>query len=145
MVVEAVLVGILGLVCIVSAGRWLRWLHRMRKVSDVTGTVVARERQFTGRSYWTYPVVEFTTRDGTQIRRMFRQIARPTIGRKLRIVYDPSTLPDGRTRSTRGGLTLTTRPPVIYTVWLLLWLWLLTASGLAFLALCIVGVATAAA
>jgi hypothetical protein len=57
--------------------------------------------------------------------------------RTLRIVYDPSTLPDGRKRSASGGLTLASRPPMIYSAWLLTWLWLLTAGGLAVLALCI--------
>jgi hypothetical protein len=76
--------GILGLVWAGSAGRALLWLHWMRKLSDVTGTVVARDRQFTGRSYWTYPVAEFTTRDGIEIRRTFRQIARPAIGASWR-------------------------------------------------------------
>jgi hypothetical protein len=144
MVGIAVVLGLLGLAFTSMAGRLLWWLRRMRKVSDVTGTVVARETQFTGRSYWTYPVVEFTTRDGTQVRRMFRQIARPVIGRKLRIVYDPSTLPEGRTRSTRSGFTLISGPPMIYSVWLLLWLWLMTACGLALLALSIAFAAEAA-
>jgi drug/metabolite transporter (DMT)-like permease len=71
-VVAAALLGILGLVLVGAASRWLLWLYRMRKLSDVTGTVVARDRQFTGKGHWTYPVVEFTTRDGTQIRRTFR-------------------------------------------------------------------------
>jgi hypothetical protein len=60
MVAAALFLGILGLVLVGMAGRWLLWLHRMRKVSDVTGTVVARDRQWTGKSYWTYPVVEYT-------------------------------------------------------------------------------------
>lgn len=137
MVAGAVAIGIFGLVLTGSAGRLLLWLHRMRRVSDVTGTVVGRDRHFTSGVYWTYPVVEFTTRDGTQVRRTFRQIARPTIGRKLRIVYDPSTLPDGRTRSTSMGLTVASGRPMIYSVWLLLWLWLLTAAGLAALAGCV--------
>jgi hypothetical protein len=84
MVAGALAIGIFGLVLTRSAGRLLLWLHRMRKVSDVTGTVVGRDRQFTDGVYWTYPVVEFTSRDGTQVRRTFRQIARPTVGRKLR-------------------------------------------------------------
>ena len=138
MVAATPFLGILGLVLVGMAGRQLLWLHRMRKLSDVTGTVVARDRQWTGKSYWTYPVVEFTTRDGTQIRRTFRQIARPAIGRKLRIVYDPSALPDGRTRSARTSLTLMSGEPMIYSVWLLLWLWLMTAAGFAALAGCIV-------
>jgi hypothetical protein len=109
----------------------------MRKVSDVTGTVVGRDRQFTGRSYWTYPVVEFTTRDGTQIRRTFHQLTRPRIGRELRIVYDPGTLPGGRSRWSASGLISVSRPPVIYSVWPLLWYWLEIAIGLAFLTGCI--------
>jgi hypothetical protein len=136
MVPAAVFLGILGPVLVGTAGRWLLWLHRMRKVSDVTGTVVARDRRWTGRSYWTYPVVEFTTRDGTQIRRTFRQLARPTIGRKLRIIYDPSA-PDGRRRLTRMGLTAVSSGPVIYSVWMVFWFWLEIAAGLAFLAGCI--------
>jgi len=133
MVVAAVILGILGLIITGVSARWLLWLHRMRKISDVTGTVVGRDRQFTGRIFWTYPIVEFTTRDGTQIRRTFHQAARATIGRKLRIVYDPSA-PDLR-RSTSNGLTL--ESAMIYSVWMLLWFWLVTAAGLAFLAGCI--------
>jgi hypothetical protein len=82
--------------------------------------------------------VDFTTRDGTQIRRTFQQLTRPKIGRKLRIVYDQSTLPHGRAR-------VISRAPLIYSVWLLLWLWLLAAFGLALLTLCIAALATAAA
>jgi Protein of unknown function (DUF3592) len=136
-VAGAIVLGVLGLVLAGSGGRSLTRLHRMRKLSDVTGTVVGRDRQFTGKSFWTYPVVEFTTRDGRLIRRTFQQAARPTVGRKLRIVYDPNALPDGRTRSTRMGLALVSSPPMIYFVWLLLWLWVLTAVGLALLAGCI--------
>lgn len=80
MVVGAIVLGVLGLVLAGSAGRSLIWLHWMRKLSDVTGTVVGRDRQFTGKSFWTYPVVEFTTRDGRLIRRTFQQAARPTVG-----------------------------------------------------------------
>jgi hypothetical protein len=137
MVVGAVILGISGLVLVGSYGRLLLWFRRMRKVSDVTGIVVARDRRFTGKSFWTYPVVEFTTRDGTQIRRTFRPIARPTIGRKLRIVYDPATLPEGRARLTSTGLTFVSRPPMIYSARMQLWLWLMTAAGLASLAGCI--------
>jgi hypothetical protein len=145
MVVSAAISGLIALVVMGWAILLLLWLHRNRKLSDVTGTVVARDRQFTGRGHWTYPVVEFTTQDGTQIRRVFRQTARPAIGRKLRIVYDPNTLPDGRKRTVSGGLTLVSRPPMIYSVWLLLWLWLLAAAGLAALVLCIAIAAGAAA
>jgi hypothetical protein len=137
MVVTAVLLGIFGLACTGLAVRFLRWLDRIRKLSDVTGTVVGRDRQFTGKGYWTYPVVEFTTRDGTQIRRTFQQLARPRIGRKLRIVYDPNTLPDGRRRGTGSGLVFVSKPPMIYSVWLLLWFWFEAAFGLALLTLCI--------
>ena len=144
MIVGALFLGLYGLILTGAGCRSLLWLHKMRKVSDVTGTVVARERHFTGKSFWTFPVVEFTTRDGIQIRRMFRQVARPTIGRKLRIVYDPSTLPDGRKRSAIGAFTLVSRAPMIYSAWLLTWLWLLTAAGLACLVLCI-GLASGAA
>jgi len=133
-VAGAIFLGVLGLVLAGSGGRSLTGLQRMRKLSDVTGTVVGRDRQFSGKSFWTYPVVEFTTRDGRLIRRTFQQAARPTVGRKLRIVYDPNALPDGRTRSTRMGLALVTSAPMIYSVWLLLWLWVLTAAGLAMLA-----------
>jgi len=140
-VVGALVLGVLGSVLAGSAGRTLIWLHRMRRLSDVSGTVVGRDRQFTGKSFWTYPVVEFTTRDGTVIRRTFPQAARPRVGRKLRIVYDPSTLPHGRSRSTSTGLTLVSNAPMIYSVWLLLWLWMLTAAGLASLAGCIAIVA----
>ena len=128
--VPAALLNILGLVLVGTAGRWL---YRMRKLSDVTGTVVARDRQFTGRGSWAYPVVEFTTRDGTEIRRTFRQLARPTIGRKLRILYDPSA-PDGRRRSTSTGLTLVSSEPMIYSIWMVLWFWLEVATGFAFIA-----------
>ena len=127
--IPAALLNILGLVLVVTAGRWL---YRMRKLSDVTGTVVASDRQFTARGRWTYPVVEFTTRDGTQIRRTFRQLARPTIGRKLRILYDPSA-PDGRRRSTSTGLTLVSGEPMIYSVWMVLMCWLEITAGLAFI------------
>jgi hypothetical protein len=144
MVVTAVVSGLLGAVVTGWAVLLLLWLHRKRKLSDVTGTVVARDRQFTGRGHWTYPVVEFTTRDGTQIRRVFRQTARPAIGRTLRIVYDPDTLPDGRKRVVSGGLTFVSRPPMIYSAWLPFWLWLLAAAGLAALVLCI-GIAAGAA
>jgi hypothetical protein len=144
MVGAAVILGICGLVLVGSYGRLLLWLRRMRTVSDVTGTVVGRDRQFTGKSFWSYPVVEFTTRDGKQIRRTFRQIARPAIGRKLRIVYDPSALPDGRAHLTSEGRTFVSRPPMICSAWMLLWLWLMTAVGLAFLAGCIVLVCLAA-
>ena len=136
-VLAAAMLGVFGLVLAVGYGYQLLWLHRMRKLSDVTGTVVARERQFTGRSNWTYPVVEYTTRDGTQIRRTFQQISRPTIGRKLRIVYDPSP-PDGRKPSTRTGLPFVSKEPMIYSVRLVFWCWLMTAAGLAMLAGCIV-------
>jgi hypothetical protein len=143
MVVPAMVLGALGLVWAWWSGRALLWLRRMRKLSDVTGTVVARDRQFTGRGYWTYPVVEFTTRDGIQIRRTFWQIARPRIGRKLRIVYDPSALPDGRSRS-RMGVTSVVGEPTIYSLWVVLWLWLMIAAGLAAFAACIaVAIATA--
>ena len=141
MVVGAVILGIFGIAFVVSAGHALLWLHKMRKLSDVTGTIVARNRQFTGRSNWTYPVVEFAMPDGTQIRRTFRQAARPTIGRKLRIVYDPAALPDGRTR-VRMGLHFVSSAPMIYSVWVLIWLWLMAAAGLAFLAGCILAVAS---
>ncbi|MBO0831679.1 MAG: hypothetical protein J2P29_06880 [Actinobacteria bacterium] len=137
MVVSAVLLAIFGLVCIFRGADSLRCLRRMRKVSDVTGTVVGRDRQFTGKGLWTYPVVEFTTRDGTQIRRTFQQLTRPKIGRKLRIFYDPSGLHDGRARSTRSGFVFISRPPLIYSVWLLLWFWFWAAFGLAVLTLCI--------
>jgi Protein of unknown function (DUF3592) len=136
MVVTAVLLGIFGLACTGLAVRFLHWLHRIRKLPNVTGTVIGRDRQFTGKGYWTYPVVEFTTRDGTQIRRTFQQLARPRIGRKLRIVYDPSA-PDGRRRGTGSGLVVESKPPVIYSVWLLLWFWIVAAFGLALLTLCI--------
>jgi hypothetical protein len=145
MVVGAVILGIYGLILVGSYGRLLLWLRRMRKISDVTGTVVGRDRQFTGKSFWTYPIVEFTTREGKQIRRTFRQIARPTIGRKLQIVYDPSTLPDGRARLTSKRLGIESRPPMIYSVWMLLFLWLMTAAGLASLAGCIALACLAAA
>ena len=136
-VLAAAMLGIFGLVLTVGYGYQLLWMHRMRKLSDVTGTVVARDSQFTGRSNWAYPVVEYTTRDGTQIRRTFRQTARPTIGRKLRIVYDPSA-PDGRGPSTRTGLPFVSKEPMIYSVRLVLWCWLMTAAGLVMLAGCIV-------
>lgn len=72
MVVIALLMTILALAFIWWAADSLRWLHRKRNVSDVTGTVVGRDRQLTGRGFpRAYPVVEFTTRDGTQIRRTF--------------------------------------------------------------------------
>jgi hypothetical protein len=32
---------------------------------------------------------------------------------------------------------LLSRPPAIYSAWLLLWFWLMTAAGLAMLALCL--------
>lgn len=137
MVAGALFLGLFGLILTIAGSRQLLWLHAMRKVSDVPGTVVARERQFTGKGLWTFPVVEFTTRDGTQVRRLFRQIARPSIGRKLRIVYDPSTLPEGREGPARSGFTVVSHPPMIYSAWLLAWVWLLTAAGLALLALCI--------
>lgn len=133
MVAATLFLGILGLVLVATAGHRLLWLHRVRKLSDVTGTVVARDRQFTGKSHWTYPVVEYTARDGTPIRRTFHQLARPRIGRKLQIVYDPSA-PDGRRRSTSTGLFLSSIEPLIYSVWMVQWLWLEIAVGLAFLA-----------
>lgn len=133
MVAAAVFMGIMGPVILGTVGRRLLWLHKTRKVSDVSGTVVARDRQWTGRSYWTYPVVEFTTRDGTQVRRTFRQLARPTIGRQLQIVYDPSA-PEGRRRWTRSGLISATSEPLIYSIWMVAWFWLEIAVGLALLA-----------
>jgi hypothetical protein len=136
-VVEAVFLGILGLVITGRAASSLLWLQKMRRVSDVTGTVVGGDRLWTGRIYWTYPVVEFTARDGTQIHRTFRQLTRPGIGRTVRIVYDPATLSGGHTRWASSGLILLSKPPVIYSVWPLLWYWLETAAGLAFLAGCI--------
>lgn len=66
-VVGAIVVGVAGLVLAGSAGRYLIWLQRIRRLSDVTGTVVGRDRQFTGKGSWTYPVVEFSTRDGRLI------------------------------------------------------------------------------
>jgi hypothetical protein len=143
MVISAVLLGIFGLACTGLCAHSLRWLYKMRGLSDVTGTVVGGDRQFTGKGYWTYPVVEFTTRDGTQIRRTFLQLVRPRIGRKLRIVYDPSALPDGRRRATSSGRVFVSKPPLIYSVWLLLWFWLVAAFGVALLALCIAVVASA--
>jgi hypothetical protein len=140
-VVGAIVLGVVGFVLTCAAGRSLKWLHRNRGLSDVTGTVVGRDRQFTGKSFWTYPIVQFTTRDGRLVRQTFRQAARPRAGRKVRIVYDPVALPDGRSRSTNRGLTLVSNAPMIYSVWLLLWLWMLTAAGLASLAGCIVIVA----
>jgi len=128
MIVLAVVLGILGLLIAGGYSHQLLWLHRMRKRSDVTGTVVARDRQFTGKSNWTYPVVEYTTRDGTQVRRTFRQTARPTIGRKLRIVYDPDW-PEGRRR------VISTREPVIYSPQLLLGCWVAVVAGLGMLGL----------
>ncbi len=136
MVITAVLLAIFGLVCIGLSARFLRWLRRMRRLSDVIGTVVGRDRQPTWRGYWTYPVVEFTTRDGAQIRRTFHQLTRPRIGRKLRIVYDPRALAAGRQRGS-SGLVFEPMPPVIYSIWLLLWFWLMAAFGLALLTLCI--------
>lgn len=136
MVVIAVLFGIFGLTFTCLAVRFLRWLHRIRKLSDVTGTVVGRDQQFTGKGYWTHPVVEFTTRDGIQIRRTFQQLARPRIGRKLRIVYDPNMLQGGRGRRTSGPV-FEQSPSMIYSVWLLLWFWLVAAFGLALLTLCV--------
>jgi hypothetical protein len=140
-VVGAIVLGVVGFVLAGSARRSLISLHRMRTLSDVTGTVVARDPQFTGKGFWTYSVVEFTTRDGMLIRRTFHQAVRPTVGRKLRIVYYPIALPDGRRRSTSTGLTSVSKAPMIYSVWLLLWLWTLTAAGLASLAGCIAIVA----
>jgi hypothetical protein len=136
MVVLAVVMGIVGLLIAGLEGYQLLWVHRMRKLSDVTGTVVARDRQFTGKSNWTYPVVEYTTRDGTQVRRTFRQTARPTIGRTLRIVYDPAA-PEGRGPSTRTGLPFVSREPLIYSPRLLLWFWLMLGCGLGMLGLSI--------
>lgn len=144
MLVIAVLLAIVGLACVCWAADSLRWLRRMRKVSDVTGTVVGRDRRNAGRGSWTYPVVEFTTRDGTAIRRTFEQLSRPRIGRTVRIVYDPSRQLDGSGRST-SGQAFTSKPPLIYSVWLLLWFWWLAAFGLALLALCIAVLAGAAA
>src|SRR5262249_18266173 len=136
MVVLSVVMGIVGLLIAGFSGYQLLWLHRMRKLSDVTGIVVAHDRQFTGKSNWTYPVVEYTTRDGTKIRRTFRQLTRPTIGRKLRIVYDPGA-PEGRGPTTRTGLPFVSKEPVIYSVWAVLWCWLMIAAGLGFLTLAI--------
>jgi Protein of unknown function (DUF3592) len=136
MMVIAVLLAIVGLVCVCWAADSLCWLRSMRTVPDVAGTVVGRDRRHTGRDSWTYPVVEFTTRDGTAITCTFQQLSRPRIGRTVRIVYDPSRQFDGRGRST-SGLALVSKPPLIYSVWLLLWFWLLAAFGLALLALCI--------
>lgn len=139
MVVLAVVTGIAGLLLAGGSGYQLLWLHRMRKLSDVTGTVVATDRQFTGKSNWTYPVVEYTTRDGTQIRRTFRQLTRPTIGRELRIVYDPRA-PDGRGRTTSTGLPFVSKDPVIYSVGAVLACWLMIAVGLGLLALMIMAI-----
>ena len=135
-VFAAVMLGIFGLVLTGGYSSLLLWMHRMRKLSDVIGTVVARDRQFTGRSYWTYPVVEYTTRDGTQIRRTFPQLAQARIGRKLRIVYDPST-PDGLRPSTSTRQSFMSRGPMIYSVQLLAFCWLAIAAGLGMLAGCV--------
>jgi hypothetical protein len=123
--------GALGLVVAGFGGSCLVWLHGMRKLSDVTGTVVAHDREWAGKGYWTYPVVEYTTRDGTLIRRTFRQLTRPRIGRKVRIIYHPDA-PAGQTQSAASmGLT---RDPMIYSVWVIAWLWVVTVAGLASLA-----------
>lgn len=58
MIVLFVVMMIFGLLLVGGYGYQLLRLYRMRKLSDVTGTVVARDRQFTGKSNWTYPVVE---------------------------------------------------------------------------------------
>lgn len=55
MVFGAVVLGVPGVVLAGSAGRFLLWLRRMRQVSDVTGIVVGRDRQFTGRIVRTLP------------------------------------------------------------------------------------------
>jgi len=141
MIVLALVTGIVGLLFAAGGSHALLRLHTVRKLTEVTGTVVARERVFTGRSNWTYPVVEYTARDGTQIRRTFHQLARPTIGRKLRIVYDPSA-PEGRRRSPNSGVILTSSEPTIYSAGLVLWLSLMTAFGLA---LVVVSIAVAVA
>ena len=62
----------------------------------------------------------------------------------MKIVYDPGRQLDGRGRST-SGLALQSKPPLIYSVWLLLWFWWLAAFGLALLALCIAVLAGTAA
>jgi hypothetical protein len=137
-VFETVMLAILGLVFTGGFGFQLLRLHRLRKVSDVTGTVVDRDRR---RGDWaTYPVVEFTTRDGRRIRRTFHQLARPTLGRAVRIVYDPDA-PEGRRRVTSMTESVSGEP-MIYSVQLLLLWWLGVAVGLVAFVVCI-GVAVA--
>ncbi len=129
-----VLTGLVALACMGAAGHRLRWLCTRRRASDVVGTVVARDRQFTGRVNWTFPVVEFTTRDGRTVRRTFRQTARPTVGRKLRIVYDARALAHDQSPPPSGRLTITRVDAMIYSGWLVAWLWLMFAVGLVMLA-----------
>lgn len=70
MAVFAVLMAILALAIIWWGTGSLLWLHRKRTLSDVPGTVVWRDRRLTGRGlHRMYPVVDFTTPDGAQIRR----------------------------------------------------------------------------
>lgn len=70
MAVFAVLMAILALAIVWWGAGSLLWLHRRRKVSDVPGTVVGRDKQLTGRGlHRMCPVVDFTTPDGAQIRR----------------------------------------------------------------------------
>jgi hypothetical protein len=120
----------LGLVIAVFGGSCLLWLNGMRKLSDVTGTVVAYDRQSAGRGSREYPVVEYTMRDGTQVRQTFQQLARPAVGRTVRILYHPSA--PGQTPSISLGLL---RDPMIYSAWVVAWLWLVTTAGLAWLAM----------
>lgn len=50
-----------------------------------------------------------------------------------RIVYDPSA-PDGRRRATSPGMIVASGQPMIYSAWMVLWIWLEIAAGLALLA-----------
>lgn len=128
--VGVTVLGMVGLVIAVLGGSCLLWLHGMRKISDVTGTVVAYDRQSAGRGSRGYPVVEYTARDGTQVRRAFQQFSRPAVGRTVRVLYDPGA-PAGQAVAASMGLF---RDPMIYSGWVIAWLWLVTAAGIATLA-----------
>ena len=84
---------VLGL-ALASGG--IAWRHRSRRLAratGVSGTIVAYEDRFNGRSGASFPVVAFHTLNGTTMRVTMRQgrlFSFPRVGSQVKVIYDPA-------------------------------------------------------
>jgi hypothetical protein len=94
---SAALLLVAGLVVAGGGIAGLRRARRLARGARAQGTIAGSERHFTGKSGAYFPVLSFSTLDGTEMRTVVPQgriFKAPRVGKQVKVLYDPANPAD---------------------------------------------------